>query len=96
MIRNHTTHLIQSISLGNGKRTGHVRSFALSLQLYGVVDQRLKKKCRDKPAHRNGAGKFEEETPFRVQCLTMMPIHQKSSEMASIAAGNFFNALNEH
>jgi hypothetical protein len=30
-----------------------------------------------------------------VQCLTIMPIHQNNSRMASIASGNFSNALNK-
>ena len=69
--------------------------FAVSHCRYGVVNQRFKKKCRNGPGLRNGAGTFEEATTLRVQCLMMMPIHQNNSRMASIASGNSLNALNE-
>jgi hypothetical protein len=62
---------------------------------YGAVNQRFKNKCRNWPGLHNGAGTFEEATALRVQCLMMLPILQNSSRMASIASGNFFNALNE-
>ena len=43
-----------------------------------------------------GAGTFEEATTLRpMSDDDASPIHQNNSRMASIASGNFLNALNE-
>jgi hypothetical protein len=70
--------------------------FAVSHCRYGVVNQRLKKRQRQTDFRFClGADTFEVATTLCVQCLMMMPIHHNNSRMASIASGNFFNALNE-
>jgi hypothetical protein len=72
--------------------------FALSHCHCGIMDQRVKK-MQERAGSPQwggiGAGTFEEATTLRVQCLMMIPIHQNNSRMASIASGNFLNALNE-